>query len=203
MTTRPTPAARRAGPASREPRPPSGPGPAVEVRAAFTLVEVMVVVGILGLVLAMGMPPFIRSLKKDSLRQASSDIEEGCSKARALAILRGVPAELILRSGGQLSVAEAPRPRDLWADPGGAPGPAAGDNGGPPAPTFNARLQEDVGVTLLYVNLKDQMQSQETHVRFYPNGTSDEFTIVLQTARGVRKLSLECVTGLPRLEVLR
>ena len=48
----------------------------------FTLIEVMVVVGILGMLLAMGMPAFIQSIRKDPLRQAVSDIEEACSKAR-------------------------------------------------------------------------------------------------------------------------
>jgi len=47
------------------------------------------------------------------------------------------------------------------------------------------------------------MQTEATHVHFYPNGTSDEFTIVLQAQGGVRKISLECVTGLATVEVIR
>ena len=170
----------------------------------FTLIEIMVVVGILGLVLAMGMPPFIRSLKKDPLQQAISDIEEGCTKARALAILHGVPAEFIVRSDGQLSVAEVPGERTQTGEAGGFRTGSASQSSGVAAPTFSAHFPSDVvGVRMLYVNLKDQLQSAESHVRFYPNGTSDEFTVVLETGRAVRKLSLECVTGLPRVEVIQ
>ena len=73
----------------------------------------------------------------------------------------------------------------------------------PKSDEFSAHLNEDVAITLLYVNLKDQMQMDESHVRFYPNGTSDEFTIVIQTDRGIRKISLECVTALASMEVIR
>ena len=49
----------------------------------FTLIEIMMVVGILGMVLAMGMPAFIRSIRRDPLRQAVSDIEEACRELLA------------------------------------------------------------------------------------------------------------------------
>jgi len=68
---------------------------------------------------------------------------------------------------------------------------------------FSARLHEDIAVTLLYVNLKDRMKTEESRVHFYPNGTSDEFTIILQMGRGVRKISLDCVTGLANVAVIR
>ncbi|HYT60008.1 MAG TPA: type II secretion system protein, partial [Haliangiales bacterium] len=61
----------------------AGFGKKAHSRRAFTLIEIMVVVGVLAIVLAMGVPPFIRMMRKDSLRQAVSDIEEACSKARA------------------------------------------------------------------------------------------------------------------------
>ena len=68
---------------------------------------------------------------------------------------------------------------------------------------FSARLHEDIAVALLYVNLKDRMKTEESRVHFYPNGTSDEFTIILQMGRGVRKISLDCVTGLANVEVIQ
>jgi prepilin-type N-terminal cleavage/methylation domain-containing protein len=173
-------------------------------RAGFTLIEIMVVVGILAIVLAMGLPPFVRSMQKDSLRQAAGDIEEACSTARAHAILQGVPTEVVIRAtDGQVAVVPVP---DMKGNPIGAGSEAgeqpAGAGAAKPA-VFSARLREDVAVTLLYVNLKNQMDAEESHVHFYPNGTSDEFTIVLQTGRGVRKISLECVTGLARVEVIK
>ena len=39
----------------------------------FTLIEIMIVIDIIGMVLALGMPHFIRSMQKDPLRQAVSD----------------------------------------------------------------------------------------------------------------------------------
>ena len=161
----------------------------------------MVVIGIMGMVLALGVPPFIRSMRKDSLRQAASDIAEACSEARAKAILLGVPTELVIRGGGELSVAAVPESEAgssaLSEEPAAQPAALSKSQ------LFSAHLQEDVAITLLYVNLKDQMQTEATHVHFYPNGTSDEFTIVLQAQGGVRKISLECVTGLATVEVIR
>jgi|SRR5437667_2465064 len=174
----------------------------------FTLIEIMMVVGILGMVLAMGMPAFIRSIRRDPLRQAVSDIEEACSKARAAAILRGSPAELVIRAeGGQLNVVPA---REDSAEQTaasvealGQPAEPSADKAASQSPVFSARLNENVAVTLLYVNLKDQMEAEETRVHFYPNGTSDEFTMIVQAGNGMRKISLECVTALATVEVIQ
>src|SRR5216110_2686999 len=91
----------------RTPHKPQAQNPSTG-RAGFTLIEIMMVVGILGMVLAMGMPAFIQSIRKDPLRQAVKDIEDACSKARAAAILRGSPVELVFRgASGQLNVVPA------------------------------------------------------------------------------------------------
>ena len=177
-------------------------------RDGFTLLEIMMVVGILGMVLAMGMPAFIRSIRRDPLRQAVSDIEEACSKARGAAIMRGSPVELVIRAeGGQLSVVPA---RDdnaeqtaASAEALGQPAEPSADKAASQSPVFSARLNENVAVTLLYVNLKDQMEAEETRVHFYPNGTSDEFTMIVQVGNGMRKISLECVTALATVEVIQ
>jgi prepilin-type N-terminal cleavage/methylation domain-containing protein len=176
-------------------------------RHGFTLIEVMMVVGILGMVLVMGMPAFVRAIRKDPLRQAVSDLEEACTRARASAILAGSPMELVIRAeGGQLNVVPT---RDDSAgqtasdQQAGAAAEPATDKAASQAPSFSARLDESVAVTLLYVNLKDQMAADETRVHFYPNGTSDEFTMIVQAGNGVRKVSLECVTALATVEVIR
>ena len=174
----------------------------------FTLIEIMMVVGILGMVLVMGMPAFIQSIRKDPLRQAVSDIEEACNKARAAAILGGSPVELVIRAeSGQLNVVPA---RDEKTGQTAASAEALGelreqsaDIAASQSPVFSARLNENVAVTLLYVNLKDQMEAEETRVHFYPNGTSDEFTMIVQAGNGMRKVSLECVTALATVEVIR
>ena len=173
-------------------------------RAGFTLVEIMVVIGILGIVLAMGVPPFVRLVQKDPLRQAVGDIEEGCNQARARAILQGVPTELVIRAAdGQLTVAPVPDTQAGQTAAGAEATEPLADPAASSSTLFSARLHPDIAITLLYVNLKDCMKADKSRVHFYPNGTSDEFTIVLQTDRGVRKISLECVTALPKVEVIR
>ena len=173
----------------------------------FTLIEIMMVVGILGMVLVMGMPSFIQSIKKDPLRQAMSDIEEACTRARAAAILRGSPVELVIRAeGGLLNVVPS---RDDNAEQtavgvdASVPPEQSADKASSQSPVFTARLNENVAVTLLYVNLKNRMDAEETSVHFYPNGTSDEFTMIIQAGNGLRKVSLECVTALATVEVIQ
>src|SRR5437764_15064372 len=74
--------------------------------AGFTLIEILGIIGILAIVLAMGLPPFVRSLQKDPLRQAVSDIEEPCGKERAKATLQSVSTGLIISAtDGKLTVA--------------------------------------------------------------------------------------------------
>ena len=188
----------------RTPHKPRAQNPATG-GGGFTLIEIMMVVGILGMVLAMGMPAFVQSIRKDPLRQAASDLETACSKAREAAILRGSPMELVIRAeGGQLSVVPA---RDDGSGQTAASEEALGrrseesaDTASSHSPVFSARLNEIVAVRLLYVNLKDQMEAEESRVHFYPNGTSDEFTIILQVGNEMRKLSLEVVTSLVNVE---
>ena len=176
-------------------------------RGGFTLIELMVVIGIMGMVLALGVPPFMRSMQKDSLRQAVSDITEGCAAARAQAILRGVPVDLVFRVAATLevSVESGPNTGNDQAGSGGASGEVWSDTAAAKSPHFSAHVHEDVEVKLLDVNFKNQLilDTDDIHVHFYPNGTSDEFTIVVQTGRGIRKISLECVTGLANMEVIR
>jgi hypothetical protein len=47
------------------------------------------------------------------------------------------------------------------------------------------------------------MDAEEARVKFFPNGTSDDFTIVLESSAGTRKVSLDCITALPDLEIIR
>lgn len=171
---------------------------------AFTLVEVMVVIGILAMVLAMGMPSFIQAIRKEPLRKAASDVMEGCTQARARAILRGETTELVIEGGsGRIYV------MDSTPAVGSAPGDEVAGETSPPAQMagvaskFEEQLDPNIAVTLLYVNLKNRMEAPEARVKFFPNGTSDDFTIVLESPSGTRKVSLDCVTALADLEVIR
>ena len=55
-------------------------------RRAFTLIEMMIVVAIIGLVAAMGMPSILQTLRKNGMRKAVNDVREVLDNARAKAI---------------------------------------------------------------------------------------------------------------------
>ena len=178
----------------------------------FTLVEIMVVIGILTMVLALGAPSFVRIIQKEPLRQASSDLVEGLSHARAQAILQGATTEFVLRAeDGSMTVRLAPEadldPMEVFPEPSDpeafSPDAREGAAANTRLPPFYARLHEDIAVALVYVNLRDQMEAEEIRVRFHPNGTSDDFTILIESREGMRKVFLDAITGLADMEVIR
>jgi prepilin-type N-terminal cleavage/methylation domain-containing protein len=167
----------------------------------FTLVEIMIAVSIMALVLAVGAPVMFQGMQKEGLRKAVSDVVEACSHARAFAILKGVPTELVIRAeDGQISV-EQVRDSNLnsLSEPDGSARPAAAGA----RPNFSARLDDDIIVELVHVNFIDQMEFPETRVRFFPNGTSDEFSIILRSIRGKQMISLDVVTALANVQTLQ
>lgn len=170
----------------------------------FTLVEIMIVVAVVAIVFAVGAPSFARIVQKGPMRQAVSDVVEALGQARAQAILRGVPMEFVLSGEGVLRVVPASDreslavPTALAAD--GEVG-EAGESGA--GSSFTAVLGEDIAVTLLEINFRTQMEATEARVRFHPNGTSDDFTIVLESGLEMRRIWLDPITALADLEILR
>lgn len=181
------------------------PGPAAPNRGGnrgFTLIEIMIVVSIMAIVLAAGIPSIVRAMKRDSLHQAVNDVVEGCSRARAEAILKGVPAELTIRAeDGMILVKKVQS--SAGPEPGGKKPSAMEEGPQESGPVFQARLEQDVAVELIFVNLHDGMNDPEVNVHFFPNGTSDEFTMVLRTESGSFKISLDLVTGLAAAQNLQ
>lgn len=176
---------------------------------AFTLIELMLVVAILGICLTMGYPAISSALHRAPLTQAVVDITDGCRKARAHAILQDHPAELRIWGDGRIEVVDAPTDVDTSLTSGASPsGPviAADDDTQPKAPSnFSAQLSDDVAVEFIAVNfMAADMQGTDNlaRVRFYPNGTSDEFTVILLCNGERRKITLECVTALAEVEAL-
>jgi general secretion pathway protein H len=145
-------------------------------QSAFTLIEVMVVVAVIGVIMAMGVPSVVRSFRKEGMRKATSDLVEACNEARATAILSGTISDLVIRpQEGSISAGK-----------------------------FSANFPGNVWIEILGVNFVELQEADEARVHFYPNGTSDEFTIVLQSDEDkAQKISLEVVTALVNVEVLR
>lgn len=176
-------------------------------RSGFTLIEIMIVVAIMLVILGVGIPSAFRSMKKDPLKQAVSDIVEGCSHARAQAILTGEPMIFVISADGTFAVRKAPKREGLAPKTGAAAMEdfEMGLETGEEAPsTFNAQLNEEVGVELLFINFKDQIEEEKAEVHFYQNGMSDEFTIVLNFMNSHRtKISLDPITGLADTEIIQ
>jgi prepilin-type N-terminal cleavage/methylation domain-containing protein len=144
----------------------------------FTLIEIMMVVAIIGLTLTMGLPAFLRVLKKEGLYKAEYELVEACTKARRAAIMNNEKTYLVIH------------PMDgTFEVPGAYPG---------------AQFPNDVAIEILGVNFIQLERADQAKICFFPNGTSDEFTIVLHTpGGGYRKISLDTVTALPDIEDLR
>jgi prepilin-type N-terminal cleavage/methylation domain-containing protein len=66
-------------------------------QGGFTLIEILIVVGIIGLTLTLGVPAFVKALQKEGMRKAQSDLLEACKNARGEAILKAAPQDLIFR----------------------------------------------------------------------------------------------------------
>jgi len=138
-------------------------------RAAFTLIEVMIVVGIIGLIAAMGVPSILQSLQKEGMRKAVSDVVDVCNDARSHAILTGQTADVTFHTVDK-----------NFASSGGK----------------SATLPNGVDFAMLDINLMDFSQSDVSRVRFFANGTCDEMTVVLHSADEWHKITLEFSTSI-------
>ena len=149
-------------------------------RRGFTLIEIMVVVGIMGLIAAMGIPSILRMLQREGMRKAVHDLEEVCSNARGKAIFSGEPVYVEFH------------PNDGVYSIGGAPVSGDGAQSG-----TSAKLPENIAFEMLDINLSEYRESEWARVKFYPNGTSDEMTVIFLSDKNERRMiQLEVTTGL-------
>ena len=136
---------------------------------AFTLIEIMIVVGIIGLIAAMGVPSILQSLQKEGMRKAVSDMVDVCNDALSHAILSGQTTDVTFH------------PLDK----------TFGSSGGK-----TATLPDGMDFAMLDINQMDFSQSDVSRVRFFPNGTCDEMTVVLHLGEDWRKITLEFSTSI-------
>ncbi len=171
--------------------------------AAFTLIEIMVVVAIAGIVVTMGIPTIYQLTKKEDMRKAVADIVEVCSNARAQAILRGRMVELRIRpQEGRFDIA-ATAPSKPQSETGEDPLPAESPSESDPKPRsgLSAQVSDKLVFEMVDVNFVEYKDAEEARVRFHPNGTCDEMTIVLRSEKNeYRKISLEITTSLASVE---
>lgn len=179
---------------------------------AFTMIELMIVIAIMAVVMSLSIPTFYRSLEKDTIRQATQKILDLCVDARAQAIISGRPCDLVIRPIDRtltpiLAASAQPAGEGLEAEAmlnnagglklGGQGEDAGGENGN--------QLPDDILIMFLGVNFVPDLQNAEmVSVRFYPNGTGDEFTMLIRSDRNEwRKFTTEVATGVVKWEVIR
>lgn len=182
---------------------------------AFTLLEVMIVIGMAVLVMAISIPFVQRTIRRDAIYTAVKVVEDACRNARALAIINNSTTELVIQPADRhFSVrpgaTRSARPRrpasNLGDEPvdDSVPRRRVSNYAGQAPPPFSATLDGDVTIQLLSVNFAEHSGDTEAKVHFHPNGTTDEFTIVLRIgATAVRQVTLDIVTGHPTLNVIR
>jgi len=156
----------------------------------------MIVVGIMGIVMAMSVPIVYKVWRKAPMRQAVKDIVEVFSHARARAIMQGHYMDVVIH----------PKQNRLeLAGGGGAPQGASEHVGevplAPPAATgsgLSAQLAEQVIIETLDVNMAgiEFNDADEVRIRFYPNGISDEMRMILFDGKDRMGIELEITTGL-------
>jgi len=172
---------------------------------AFTLIEIMMVVAIIGLVMTIGVPAILRARQQEPMRKAVNDVMEICSHARAQAILHGEKMTVVFHpQSGQmmLTSSEPVGPAGDSAQsnvPAGDSKPSASD-----ASLLNsAQFSDGITLDMLDINLLEYKDANEARVRFFPNGTSDEMTLILHSKDQYQKITLEVTTGLASMEVIR
>lgn len=185
-------------------------------QGAFTLIEVMLVTGIVLLMLGWGVPNMLRALEKHGIAKATMDIMDGCKQARALAILKGTVAELVINTDNDsyaLYVRQAVNPRLLGPENPGLPedmlnpDPISGNNSRKSRTHFEEldgfrrTLEYNIALEEIWVNFVDLIDegAGEARIRFFPNGTSDEFMVTVLLNDDRRIIMLDPITGLPSL----
>ncbi len=173
-------------------------------RAAFTLIEIMIVVGIMGIILTMGVPMVYKVWHKQPMSRAISEVVEVCSHARAQSIMQSKEVDVIFHpQEGTFGIGSAPsgaRPADA-----AAPGGGAFDMPAAPVAGSGTSGQFDRSIMIYMLDIGKQphdFKDDETAVvRFFPNGTCDELTLVIGTDPiNTYQIKLEVTTGLASVE---
>jgi len=188
--------------------------PARAAVSAFTLLELMVVMGLVMVIIAIGVPRMVQQ-NRTPLGESLNAVMEACAAARRQAILSGGTAKVTIRGaeGGTGFIINAgagggrPKPVSIDDVYTGMEGPT--DDVPKPSPKagggigFNGRIHDEVAIHFISVNFNDPLDEDQVEIKFYANGTSDEFTIGMRHEFGdqvLRFVQLDSVTGLAYLK---
>ncbi|MBU6410179.1 MAG: prepilin-type N-terminal cleavage/methylation domain-containing protein [Verrucomicrobia bacterium] len=160
-------------------------------RAAFTLMELMMVVAIIGLIMAMGIPSILLSLRQAPLRNAVNGVLEICTRSRDQAILARKIVTVTFEPKTGLVQTDATLDKALPSSRLGY------------APATSIHLDSSVSVQMLDIDLFDETRAASATMQFYPNGTCDEMTLVVVCNGQYREISMDPTTALASVEIIR
>jgi prepilin-type N-terminal cleavage/methylation domain-containing protein len=165
-------------------------------QGAFTLIEIMIVVAIMGIVMTMSVPIVYKVWHRAPMVQAVHDVQEVFKSARDLAIMQGKTMEVVLH----------PKENRLEVSGFAAPAPGPGGEGavavGNARPTHSsglaAQLSRDIIIETLDINMSgvEYNDAETATVRFYPNGVADEMRMILFDGKDRMGIEVETTTGL-------
>jgi Tfp pilus assembly protein FimT len=137
---------------------------------------------LIAIVMGMGAPSFYQAYKKEPMRRLMTGMQDACRDARSQAILQGKIVYVVVQSGDHR----------FFVEGGGSSKEAL-----PPGVTTSGEIPDSIAVELLEVNLMSFMQEDRARVRFFPDGTCDEFTMVVLSDRNERRMfTLESTTSI-------
>lgn len=150
------------------------------------MIEIMIVVGVLGIILAISLPAVYEQRKRAPMRETISSLKKVCGHARAQAIWHNQKTTVTFRPGDRTF---------KFSGGGGKKMPS-----GFADTATDGRFHEDVIIDGLEINLQSALDFESTQMHFYPNGTCDELFVVLEVpGEGEKVLEWESTTGFPRL----
>ncbi len=187
------------------------PNPNLNLRRnrAFTLIEIMVVVGIMAIIFAISMPSIYRQMHKDSMRQAVSDVIDACGRARERAILTGVATEVRIRPGdrmisvsGSSAARRAPGANATYSFEGEAGNEQMVEHKAGTGELFSAKISDRITFFFIAINEDEELQQlEEVAFTFQADGTADQVDLVLRSddneARGI---SVDVITGIASVQ---
>ena len=172
---------------------------------AFTLLEIMMVVAIIGLMMTMSVPAILRTMHQGPLRKAVNDVLNICSHARAQAILHGVTTTIVFHpQSGDVMLAgiATTNSTDGFASPYASPGETTTTASSASA-LNSTHFDDSITIDMLDINLSEYKDASQALVRFFPDGTSDEMTLIIHSGDQYRKITLEVTTGRASLETIQ